>query len=124
MNIGKDSLSSILSSITATTAPIETAFVPSTSTRAEGGSTPTTTIGGTQESETQTSSPATSSSASSSSGGNNTLSTGALVGSIVGSITGAIGSFAGVYFGWKSYKIRKEEKKDKEAEGQGHVIGE
>jgi hypothetical protein len=42
----------------------------------------------------------------------------------VGSITGAIGSFAGVYFAYKTYKIKKEEKKAKEeSEGQGQVVG-
>jgi hypothetical protein len=126
IEIGKGSLSSIVSSITAgaTTAvttyslPAETGHSPSTTAATEGvGSTPTTTTGAAQDAATQTSSsPATSSSASSNSG-SNTLSTGALVGSIVGSITGAIGSIVGIYFAYKSYSIKKEEKKEKASSG-------
>jgi hypothetical protein len=45
------------------------------------------------------------------------------VGTIVGSVTGAIGSFAGVYFAWKSYKLKKEEKKKDTSEGQPKAVG-
>ena len=88
-----------------------------------GGSTQTTTKSSAQETIQTSSSPASSSSPSSSNSGSDTLSTGALVGSIVASITGAIGSFAGVYFGYKTYKMKKEEQKTKDSEGQGQVVG-